>query len=58
MLEQRDAEDAARLQALRDAAATGLAALDRGAFAEFAEPDALLAHLDALADRVFEGRAT
>ena len=57
LLEQREAEDAARLQALREAAAVGVAALDRGEFVEFAEPDDLIAHLDSLTEQAIRGRA-
>lgn len=56
LLEQREAEDAARLHALREAAATGLAALDRGEYTELAASDELEAHLDALTDRALEAR--
>ena len=52
LIEQREAEDAARLEALRDAARSGAAALDRGDFKEFADSDALVAYLDDLADRI------
>ena len=58
LLEQREAEDVARLQALRDAAAVGLAALDRGAFTEFDEPDDLIAHLHEPTERAIRGRAS
>src|SRR5204863_8475250 len=36
LVEQREAEDAAKLDALRDAARIGVTALDRGEFREFA----------------------
>jgi len=52
LIEQREAEDAARLEALRDAARSGAAALDRGDFKEFADSNALVAYLDDLADRI------
>ena len=55
LLDRREAEDAARLQALREAAGVGLAALERGAFAEFAEPSRLVAHLNEVADRALSG---
>ena len=58
LIEQREAEDAARLEALRDAATAGLAALERGAYTEFGEPDALFAHLNAVADRAIAGSAS
>jgi antitoxin ParD1/3/4 len=52
LIEQRESEDAARLEALRDAARSGMAALDRGDFKEFADSDALVTYLGDLADRV------
>lgn len=58
LLEQREAEDAARLQALREAAAAGLAALDRREYTELDGPDELEAHLDVLTDRALEARAS
>jgi antitoxin ParD1/3/4 len=56
LLEHRDAEDAARLQALRAAAAVGLAVLDRGDYVEFAEPDELKTYLGDLTERTIQGR--
>jgi antitoxin ParD1/3/4 len=52
LIEQREAEDTAKLEALRDAARSGMAALDQGDFKEFADSDALVAYLGDLADRV------
>lgn len=52
LLEQREAADAARLHALREAAAVGIAALDRGDYVEFDEPSALIAYLNDLSERV------
>lgn len=51
----REAQDAATLAALREAAAVGIGALERGAFTEFAGPEALRAQLHELADRVLTG---
>ena len=45
LIEKRESEDAARLVALREAAAVGIAALQRGAYKEFSDPDALTAYL-------------
>src|SRR6266508_3776681 len=45
LVEMREAEDAARLEALREAVAVGVTALDRGKFKEFADVDELVAHL-------------
>lgn len=50
LIERRDAEDAAKLDALRAAAAVGIASLERGEFTEFSEPGALADHLHRLAD--------
>ena len=57
LIERREAEDAARLAALRAAASLGLADLDRGAFREFSTVGALRAHLDAIADRALSDDA-
>jgi antitoxin ParD1/3/4 len=45
LVERREALVAARLAALREAAAVGIEALERGAYKEFADPEALRAHL-------------
>lgn len=50
MVERREAEDAAKLEALR------AAAFDRGAFEEFADAAALVAHLNELADHAAPAR--
>lgn len=55
LIERREAEDAARLAALRDAAAIGIEDLERGAFSEFSDSDALATHLREVADRVIKG---
>ena len=55
LIERREAEDAAKLTSLRDAAAVGVAALERGEFTEFPDADALLAYLDKVADHVIHG---
>jgi antitoxin ParD1/3/4 len=52
LIEQREAEAAARLEALRDAARLGTAALDKGDFKQFADADELVGYLNELADRV------
>jgi hypothetical protein len=44
-------DDAQKLEALRAAVDLGLAALDRGAFKEFADASAMVAHLNDLANR-------
>ena len=51
LVEQREAEDASRLVALRSAARVGMADFEQGQFKTFDSPDALGAHLDALASQ-------
>lgn len=55
LIERREAQDAATLTALREATAVGIGDLERGAFTEFADVEALRAHLNQLADRVLTG---
>ena len=50
MIENREVEDAAKLEGLRAAARVGVSALDRGAFKEFADAAALRDHLERLGD--------
>jgi antitoxin ParD1/3/4 len=52
LVEQREAEDAAKLEALREAARIGLGALDRGEFKEFDSIDDLRSYLDDLSQKV------
>jgi antitoxin ParD1/3/4 len=52
LIERREVENAARLQALRDAADVGIAALDRGAFREFSEARSFEAYLNGIADEL------
>lgn len=52
LVEQREAEDAAKLRALREAARTGFAALDRGEFKEFENVAELEAYLNKLSEKV------
>ena len=49
LLERRDAEDEAKLAALREAVAIGLEDLESGAFETFETSEALTAHLSNLA---------
>ncbi len=51
LVEQREAEDASRLVSLRSAARVGMADFEEGQFKTFDSPDALGAHLDALASQ-------
>lgn len=50
LVEDREVEEATKLEALRAAAHIGLAAIDRGEFKEFADASALVAHLNTVAD--------
>jgi antitoxin ParD1/3/4 len=52
MVEQREAEDATKLKALRDAARVGTAALDRGEFREFDDIEDLQSYLNDLSEKV------
>lgn len=52
MVEQRHREEVAKLDALRQAANVGIAALGRGEFNEFADGHALRDHLNILADKI------
>lgn len=52
MVEQREAEDATRLKALREAARVGTAALDRGEFKEFDDIEDLQSYLNDLSETV------
>jgi len=51
LIERREAEDAARLVALRAAANVGISALAQGAFREFPDAGALEEYLNGIADR-------
>jgi antitoxin ParD1/3/4 len=50
LMERREAEEAATLQALRDAANVGIAALDRGAFRQFSKAKSFERYLNGIAD--------
>src|SRR5438132_11145306 len=52
LVEQREAEDASKLKALRAAARVGVGALDRGEFKEFRNIEDLQAYLNDLAEKV------
>jgi antitoxin ParD1/3/4 len=52
LVQQRDAEDEARLLALRDAAAVGVADFAAGRYRSFADADALRSHLVRRTDAV------
>jgi antitoxin ParD1/3/4 len=55
LVEQREAEDAAKLERLREAAHAGFGALDRGDFAEFDSIDDLQVYLNNLSEKVISG---
>jgi antitoxin ParD1/3/4 len=55
LVQQREAEDAARLQVLRKAARAGFRALDRGEFKEFDSTDDLQAYLNAVSEKIISG---
>jgi antitoxin ParD1/3/4 len=52
LVEQRAAEDDAKLAVLREAADVGFAALDRGEFKAFDSIDDLKAHLNGLSEKI------
>jgi len=52
LVERREMEDAAKLEALRAAADVGISDLERGAFREFADRGEMVSYLNALGDRV------
>ena len=58
LLEQREAEDASRLVALRTAVKVGSADFDQGQFTTFDKAEAIGAHLDNLAARTIAAAAT
>jgi antitoxin ParD1/3/4 len=57
LVEQREAEDASKLKALRVAARVGVNALNRGEFKEFESIEDLQAYLNELSDRVISRTA-
>ena len=52
LVEQRKAEDAAKLKVLRKAAGAGFRALDRGEFKEFDSIDDLQSYLNAVSEKI------
>ena len=57
LIEQRDAENRAKLKALRDAARIGLDDIEAGRFREFKTADALRKHLGRLAKSAIARRS-
>jgi antitoxin ParD1/3/4 len=57
LVEQREAEDAGKLKALRAVARAGVAALNRGDFKELENIEELQAYLNDLSEKVISGTA-
>ena len=57
LVEQREAEDASKLKALRSAARVGVGALDRGEFKEFGDIEELRTYLNDLSEKVISKAA-
>lgn len=55
LIEQREAEEAAKLQALREAARTGMVDFEEGRFRSFNDANALSRHLKDLAAKAMSG---
>ena len=58
LVEQRNAEDASKLKALKAAARVGVGALDRGEFKEFRNTEDLQAYLNDLTEKVISKSAS
>ncbi len=58
LIEHREAEEAAKLSAIRDAVRIGLDDLTNGQFMEFESPQSLRAHLRRLAGQALGGKRT
>lgn len=56
LIEDREAQNDARLHALREAARVGMADIDAGRFRSFESPAALGRHLTAIADKATGGK--
>lgn len=56
LIEDREAQDSARLHALREAARVGIADIDAGRFRSFGSPAALSRHLTAIVDKAIDGK--
>ena len=57
LVEQREAEDAGKLKALRASARAGVGALDRGDFKEFADIEELRTYLNDLSENIISRTA-
>ena len=58
LVERQEAENEARLNALREAANSGIADIDAGRFRSFDAPEPLRRHLTALAENAIVPKAT
>jgi antitoxin ParD1/3/4 len=56
LIERRQMEEAAKLEALRAAADTGIADIQRGDYREFVEPGSLESYLTRLTDKLTSAR--
>jgi len=56
LIENREAQDSARLHALREAARVGIDDMDAGRFRSFESPAALSRHLTSIADKAIGGK--
>ncbi len=52
LMEQRENEEAARLQVLREAVAVGMADIEAGRYTEFSDAASLRSHITAISKRV------
>ncbi len=57
LVENREVEEATKLEALRSAAMVGVSALERGEFKEFADASALVDYLNDVASKIAAGAA-
>ncbi len=57
LVESREVEEQARIEALRDAARVGIADIDAGRFRTFATPQALERHLASVVDDAVQDRS-
>jgi len=58
LIETREAEDKAKLKALREAARIGIADMEQGRFRSFTSSDAIRSHLNAIATEATEEKAS
>ncbi|MDY0074212.1 MAG: type II toxin-antitoxin system ParD family antitoxin [Thauera sp.] len=57
LVQAREAEQAAKLAALREAVTVGIADIEAGRYTEFRDTKSLRAHIDAIAQRVRDKHA-